>query len=120
MDHADGPPARSPGAVVRDHLEAFSVGDLDRMLATLAPAAYFQSGTTVVDPAEFPEFFGWAIRAIAPRMDVGDVLVDGDRVACQFVESVTLDGQRQQLNRAAFYRVADGLITWAKVYDERD
>ncbi len=111
---------RDPGAVVRDHLEAFSAGDLERMLATMAPAAHFQSGTTVVEPAEFADFFGWAIREIAPRMRIDELLVDGDRVACRFVESITTDGERRHLRRAAFYRVADGLITWAKVYDERD
>jgi len=111
---------RDPGAVVRAHLEAFSAGDLDRMLATLAPTAHFQSGSTVVDPAEFAEFFGWAIREILPRMQLDTLLVDGDRVACQFVESVTLDGERKHLNRAAFYRVVDGLITSVHVYDERD
>lgn len=112
--------ARDPGAVVRAHLEAFSTGDLDRMLATLAPAAHFVSGSTVVDPAEFPEFFGWAIREMSPTMRIDNLLVDGDRVACQFVESITLDGGRQHLQRAAFYRVAAGLIISAKVYDERD
>jgi ketosteroid isomerase-like protein len=111
---------REPGAVVRAHLDAFSAGDLDRMLATLAPRAHFMSGTTVVDPAQFPDFFGSAIRELSPRMHVDDVLVDGDRVACQFIESITADGRRQHLSRAAFYRVADGLITWAKVYDERE
>ena len=111
---------RDPGAVVRAHLGAFSAGDLDRTLATLAPTAHFVSGTTVVNPSEFPEFFGWAMREISPTMQLDNVLVDGDRVACQFVESVTVGGERRHLNRAAFYRVHDGLITAAKVYDERD
>lgn len=111
---------RDPGAVVRAHLEAFSAGDLERMLATLAPTAEFRSGATAVPPAEFPEFFGWAIREISPEIRIDDLLVDGNRVACQFLESVTLDGQRQHLRRAAFYRVVDGLITSAQVYDERE
>src|SRR6478672_8179626 len=109
-----------PAAVVRAHLDAFSAGDLDRMLATLAPTAHFVSGTTVVDPSEFSEFFGWAMREISPTVQIDNLLVAGDQVACQFIESVTLDGERRQLNRAAFYRVRDGLITAAKVYDERD
>lgn len=89
------------------------------MLATLAPEAHFVSGGDVVDPIDFREFFGWAIRALAPTMEVLDVLVDGDRVACQFIETITVDGARQVLSRAAFYRVADGVITDANVYDER-
>jgi len=111
---------RDAGAVVRAHLDAFSAGDLDRMLATLSPTAHFVSGSAVVDPAEFPEFFGWAIREISPNMRIDNLLVDGDRVACEFVESITRNGERLRLRRAAFYRVADGLITSAKVYDERD
>jgi hypothetical protein len=41
-------------------------------------------------------------------------------VACEFLESVTLEAHRKYLNRAAFYTVKDGVITSAKVYDERD
>jgi ketosteroid isomerase-like protein len=107
-------------AVVRAHLDAFSRGDLDGLLATLAPTALFTSGTTLVDPAEFREFFGWAIREISPAIRIETLVADGDRVACQFVESITRDGARHHLNRAAFYRVADGSITSVKVYDERD
>ncbi len=46
------------GEVVQDHLDAFSSGDLDRMLATLGSAAMFATGTALVDPAGFSEFFG--------------------------------------------------------------
>ena len=114
MVHSD------PGFVVRTHLDAFSAGDLDRMLATLAPSARFVTGKTAVDPVDFPEFFGWAIREISPSMQIENLLVDGDQVACQFVESISVDGDQQHLTRAAFYRVEHGLITSAKVYDERD
>lgn len=108
------------GLIVRAHLEAFSAGDLDRMLATLAPAARFVTGMTAVDPADFPDFFGWAIREISPTVQIENLLVDGDQVACQFIESITVDGSQQHLPRAAFYTVEDGLITSAKVYDERE
>lgn len=104
--------------MVRDHLDAFSCGSLDRMLATLAPAAMFVSGGTTVDPAAFSEFFGGAIRELAPRIQIDTLLVDGEQVACQFTESLTMDGERQHLSRAAFYRVCSGLITSVRVYDE--
>lgn len=78
------------------------------------------TGRTTVDPADFPEFFGWAIREISPNMKIETLLVDGDEVACQFIESITVDDGQQQLSRAAFYRVEDGFITSAKVYDERE
>lgn len=106
--------------VVRAHLTAFSDRDLPAMLATLAPDAVFTTGTTTVDPAEFAEFFGWAMREIDPTMTITGVVADGRDVACQFVEDVTFDGERRHLNRAAFFTVDDGLITSAKVYDERD
>jgi ketosteroid isomerase-like protein len=112
--------APDPDAVVRAHLDAFSAGKLDRMLATLAPTAHFSSGTTSVDPSEFAEFFGWAIRELSPAIRIDNLLVDGDQVACQFVESITVDGERRRLNRSAFYRVSGGQITSVKVYDERD
>ena len=113
-------PIRSAGEVVRAHLEAFSLRDLPGMLATLAADAVFVTGKTLVPPAEFEEFFGWAMREINPTMKITKLVVDDSYVACEFVESVTLEGQRKHLNRAAFYAVDAGLITAAKVYDERD
>ena len=113
-------PNTSAGDVVRAHLEAFSAGNLSAMLATLAPEAVFVSGTTLVPPREFEEFFGWAMRELAPTMEITDLVIDGTRVACQFIESVTLDDQRRHLNRAAFFAVDGEVITSAKVYDERD
>ncbi|MDP9117069.1 MAG: nuclear transport factor 2 family protein [Actinomycetota bacterium] len=109
-----------PGHVVSAHLEAFSAGELDRMLSTLSCSAHFVTGRTTVDPPDFREFFGWAIREISPKIKIETLLVDGDEVACQFVESITVDGSQQHLSRAAFYRVEGGVITSAKVYDERD
>lgn len=109
-----------PGVIVRAHLDSFSAGDLVRMLATLAPDAFFLSGTTVVEPHDFPDFFGWAMRELDPRMELVSLVVEGEQVAGEFIESVTVDGQRQHLHRAAFYRVVDGLITSATVYDQRD
>ena len=90
------------------------------MLATMAPDAVFVTGTTLVAPHDFEEFFGRAIRDLGPTMKITNVIVDGRRVACQFIESVNLDGQRRHLDRAAFYTVDGGVITSAKVYDERD
>lgn len=106
--------------MVRAHLEAYSSGDLSATLATLAADAVFVTGTTAVAPHEFEEFFGWAIRELDPTMKIANLVVNGRHVACEFVEIVTLDGRRQQLNRAAFYTVDDDVITSAKVYDERD
>lgn len=109
-----------PAAVVRTHLGAFSDGDLPGMLVTLAPDAVFTTGTTTVPPAEFEEFFGWAMREIDPMMTITTVVADGRRVACQFVEEVTSNGERRRLDRAAFFTVDNGLITSARVYDALD
>lgn len=107
-------------AVVRAHLGAFTARDLPAMLATMAPDAHFVSGTTVVAPAEFAEFFGWAMRELDPVVEITNLVASGGLVACEFVESVTVDGERRHLNRAAFYTVDGAVITSAKVYDERD
>jgi ketosteroid isomerase-like protein len=106
--------------VVGRHLRSFATGDLAGVLETLAEDASFVSGTTVVPPAEFADFFGWAMRELDPAIEITTLVADGDRVACEFVESVTVDGERRRLNRAAFYRVTGGVIIAAKVYDERD
>ncbi len=109
------PPYR-PEEVVRRHLDAFGRGDLDAMLGTLAPDAQFRTGSTLVPPAEFAEFFGWAIRELHPAMRIEVLITDGDRVACRFVE--TIDGR--DLDRAAFFRVQDGLIFSVDVYDRAE
>lgn len=90
------------------------------MLATLDPAATFATGTTLVDPAEFAEFFGWAMRELKPSMSITSLVSVGDQAACEFIESVTINDERQHLRRSAFYRVANGLITEARVYDLKD
>jgi hypothetical protein len=110
---------RPAGDVVRAHLEAFSARDLPAMLATMAPDATFVSGATLVAPEEFEEFFGWAMQEIDPTVTIANLVVDDQQVACEFIESVTIDGERRDLNRAAFYTVRGGLICTAKVYDER-
>lgn len=102
------------------HLKAFSSHNLPAMLATMAPDAVFVSGMTLVAPQDFEEFFGWAMREIDPAVEITNLVADGGNVACEFVESVTLDGQRQRLSRAAFYTVESALITSARVYDSRD
>ena len=112
---APAPPDR-PEEVVRRHLEAFGRGDLDDMLSTLAPDATFRTGSTLVPPNEFAEFLGWAMRELHPAMRIESLLTDADRVACRFIE--TIDGR--DLYRAAFFRVHDGLITSADVYDRAE
>ena len=102
-----------PEEVVRRHLDAFGRGDLKDMLCTLAPDATFRTGSTLVPPAEFADFFGWAMRELRPTMRIESLLTDADRVACRFIE--TIDGR--DLDRAAFFSVRDGLITAADVYD---
>ena len=71
-------PRSSAGQVVQAHLEAFSAGDLRAMLATMAPDAVFVTGTTLVAPHDFEEFFGRAIR---------DLVLDG---ACGFADISSL------------------------------
>ncbi|MGH8862997.1 MAG: nuclear transport factor 2 family protein [Jatrophihabitantaceae bacterium] len=110
--------ARSAEAVVRAHLDAFNRGDVAALLHTLTPDAFFMTATRQVDPAEFPSFFGDAIAAFAPHLTYGPLLTSGDEVACQLLEEVTIDGRRREYPKAAFYRVTDGGITWAKIYWE--
>ncbi len=111
---------RSPADVVRAHLDAFSARDLAAMLATMASDATFVTGTTTIPPDEFEEFFGWAMREIEPTVTMTNLVMDDNQVAAEFIESVTIDGVRRHLNRAAFYTIRDHVICNAKVYDERE
>ncbi len=46
------------------------------------------------------------------------LLAQGDEVAAELRERLTVDGERREYAIAAFFTVADGLITRAKIYRE--
>jgi ketosteroid isomerase-like protein len=106
-------------AAVNEHVRAFSKGDLPALMAGLADDTVWITGrTTVRGRAELEPFFREAIAGLHPTLRVQNLLVDGDRAACQMTETLVWDGTEQSFAIAAFFKLRDGLIVAAKVYRE--
>ncbi|MGN6609443.1 MAG: nuclear transport factor 2 family protein [Jatrophihabitans sp.] len=106
-------------AAVVEHLAAFNAHDTERLLAGFAPDVVWITGQdTVVGADGLTGLFDAGLWALDPRLEVVGMLTQGDDVAAQLRECVTVDGERRTFPIAAFFTVADGLITRAKIYRE--
>ncbi|GAA2028594.1 hypothetical protein GCM10009839_29730 [Catenulispora yoronensis] len=106
-------------AAVREHVRAFSEGDLRALMAGLAADAVWITGrTTVRGTAELEPFFAAAINDLKPRLAIENLVVDGPRAAAQVTETLVWDGAERSFAVAAFFVLRDGLIVAAKIYRE--
>lgn len=106
-------------AAVRAHLAAFNAHDTGALLAGLAPDAVWATGAgTVRGRAALTELFDAGLWALAPSLAVAALVEAGPLVAAELVEEITVGGERRSFPIAAFFTVADGLITRVKVYRE--
>lgn len=109
-------PARD--AIV-EHLAAFNAHDTDRLLAGFAQDAVWATGQDVVrGQAALAELFDPGLWELAPSLTTVTLIADERTVAAELYERITIDGAEREFSIAAFFRVADGLITTAKVYRE--
>lgn len=105
--------------VLEEHVDAFNAHDTERLLRGLDEEITWHTGSEVVSGRE-------ALRTVfddwlwdrAPRLDVRDLAVDGDRAAMECVEYILLDGRRVEFPIAAFFTVRNGLLTSVRVYRE--
>ncbi len=103
-------------AVTR-HVLAFNNGDVDLLLEGFTDTAVWATGTsTATTTAELRALFGWSMANLAPRLEVLDRLVDGDRAACQLTEELPVDGRRRVDAIAVFFQVEGEKIASGKVY----
>jgi uncharacterized protein (TIGR02246 family) len=110
---------RDAADVVRRHVEAFNARDLDALMAGFTEDAVWVTGTSVVrGRAALTELFAGAMTGLLPTLVVQNLLVDGDRAACQLTETLTVAGEERTDSIAGFYRLRDGLIATAKIYRE--
>jgi len=103
---------------IRDHIAAFNAQDLQSLLTGLAEDAVWQTGQhTCCGRDELTTLFSEAFRTIAPRLAIRSILIDQDRVACELLETMTIEGAPREDFIAGFYYVdANGVITSAKIY----
>ena len=106
-------------AAVVEHLAAFNAHDTDRLLTGLAPDAVWVTGQDIVVGADgLADTFDDWLWSLDPRLDLVRMIIQGDDVAAELHEHLLVDGERREFAIAAFFTVADGRITRAKVYRE--
>jgi len=105
--------------VVTRHIDAFNAHDLDALMACFSIDA---SWTTGVDrfqgAAALRTLFAGAFEALAPRLSLKNLLVQGDQVACELREDYSVEGVDRTDHIAGFFRVEAGRIAAAKIYRE--
>ncbi|GGP66685.1 nuclear transport factor 2 family protein [Saccharothrix coeruleofusca] len=113
------PPRPGAAEVIREHVDAFNSRDLEGLLAGFTDDAVWITGTSVArGRAELAELFGNAMAGLLPSLVVDNLLVVGDRAACQLTEELSDGGERLTFSIAGFYQLRDGRIASAKIYRE--
>lgn len=109
---------RAADAIVR-HVAAFNAHDTDRVLAGLAPDAVWITGHDVATGhgalAEVFDDWLWSMR---PHLEIVTLVADGETVAAELRERLTVDRATREFAIAAFFRVHDGVIARATIYRE--
>ncbi len=102
-----------------EHIRAFNAHDTSGLLQGLATDAVWRTGTgRFQGRAALEDVFDPWLWTLDPSLEISNILVDGDGVAAQLVEQLTLDGEVRRMDIAVFFEVTDGKIAQAKVYRE--
>ncbi len=92
---------------------------MPRLLAGFTDDAVWITGQSVARGMdELAALFEATMSQLLPTLSIQNLLADGDRVACQLMESLTHQSEQLTFFIAAFYRLRDGKIASAKVYRE--
>jgi uncharacterized protein len=122
MDPSAGPDVADlsdPEAVVLEHIRAFNAHSTSRLLQGLAADAVWRTGTDRFQgTTALEDLFDPWLWTLDPSLETSAILVDGNRVAAQVVEQLTIDGEVRRMDIAVFFEVRDGKIAEAKVYRE--
>ena len=106
-------------ALVDAHVAAFNAGDLDALVGGFAEDAIFATADhLVVGRRGLRAMFGDALTSLQPQMQVRAAVVQGDVVACELSEQLTVEGTTFEFSLAAFFTVRGGEIVRVKVYRE--
>ena len=110
--------AADPLDPVRAHIDAFNARDLEGVLATFADDAVFAAGDElVVGVRSLRLLFGDAFAApVDAKLALRHAVVQGDVVACELTETLTVETTSHDLEVAAFYTVRRGELTRVKIY----
>lgn len=105
--------------IVQAHFAAFNAADIDALMAGFAEDAVFATGEhLVIGSRGIRAMFTDALATLAPALELQAAVVQGEVVACEVTERLTVDGSEFQFALAAFYTVRRGRIVRVKVYRE--
>jgi ribosomal protein S18 acetylase RimI-like enzyme len=105
-------------AVAR-HVAAFNRHDTQGLLQTLAADAVWNTGQdTIRGHQALAELFDDGLWALKPSLAVRTLLAEEDRVAAQFDEELTIQGQVRRFVIAGFFHVRAGRVQSAKIFRE--
>jgi hypothetical protein len=107
-----------PHGVVEAHIAAFNAADLPAVMADIADDAVFSVGDQMAVGARairalFADSFASPVSA---RLTVQRTVVDGDTVACELTEQLTVEGAAHDIDVAAFYTVRDDRLVRVRIY----
>lgn len=115
-----GEPSDIPGLdIVQAHFKAFNDRDINSLMAGFADDAIFATGEHfVVGERGIRAMFTDALAELAPTLTLHASVAQGDVVACEITERLTVEGVPFEFALAAFYTIRRGRIVRVKVYRE--
>ncbi len=105
--------------LIESHFAAFNRHDPTALFEGLTEDVLWATGTDVFNgKVELTELFDDWLWSTQRRIDVMRLIADGDHVAAECVEHMTLDRSPVALPMGVFFEVRDGLIRSVKVFRE--
>jgi len=111
--------SESSRRIIESHFAAFNRHDAVALLEGLADDVVWVTGTDVFrGRAELTELFDEWLWNTQPRIDVLRLIADGEQVAAECVEHMTVDGTPRAFPMGAFFELRGGLLRSVKVFRE--
>lgn len=105
-------------AVVDAHLAAFNAADLMAVMDGFADDAVLSMGDqTVIGARAIRTLFADSFASpVAAELTLHRAVVDGDTIACELTEQLTVEGATHTIDVAAFYTVRQGQLVRVRIY----
>lgn len=111
--------SHDPRTVVARHIAAFNAHDTDDLLSTLAADAVWNTGRdTMRGQKALAELFDQGLWELNPSLTVRSLLSEGNTVAAQLDEELTIGGEPRRFVIAGFFDVRHGQIQVVKIFRE--
>jgi hypothetical protein len=105
-------------AVVDAHLAAFNAADLAAVMDGFADDAVLSVGDqTAIGARAIRALFADSFASpVTAELMLHRAVVDGDTIACELSETLTVQGTIHTIDVAAFYTVRDGHLVRVRIY----